>query len=310
MSNTPVFIVHNGSQAYLADAIKASIKSGNQTILIGNDQKIGSCCSNFYSDEILLKKFEIFSRNYQHLSSNSFAFELHCFKRFFLLLEVAGRIGLNKFWMIDSDVILLENLSDYANEISSDGYSTSLSWQLQSSTSMSWSASPHISYWTLEALDDFVKFLINLYLPENIPELYKKYEFHLNKKIPGGVCDMTALYLWINQGIRVHNNAINLKLNSAIFDHNINAGSNYAENEYKTVPFLGIKKIKWSLQDKVFYAFHKDGSLRRVLALHFQGDAKRYISRFICFKGLSLLICLDFIPRAIYRKLKRVMSIS
>ncbi len=310
MSDQTVFIVHQGGQEYLIDAIQASMKSGHRTILIGNDRNIGSCCSNFYSDEMYLEKFEIFSRNYQHLSSNSFAFELHCFKRFFLLLEVARRIDLDKFWMIDSDVILLENLSDYANEISSGGYSTSLSWQIQSSNSMSWSVSPHISFWTLETLDDFVKFMMDLYLPKNIPKLHEKYEFHLNTKTPGGVCDMTALYLWVNKCVRVHNNAPTLELKSAMFDHNINSGSNYAENEYKTIPFLGIKKIKWSFRDRVFYAFHKDGSLRKVVALHFQGDAKRYISRFISFKGLSLLICLDFIPRAIYRKLKRVMSIS
>jgi hypothetical protein len=310
MSNDSVFIVHNGNQSYLVDALNASMKVGHRTILIGNDQNIGSCCSNFYSDEMYLEKFEIFLRNYQHLSSNSFAFELHCFKRFFLLLDFARRLGLEKFWMIDSDVILLENLSHYANEISSSGYVASLSWQHQSDTPMSWSISPHISYWTLEALDDFVKFLIDLYLPKNISKLHEKYEFHLNNKIPGGVCDMTALYLWVNKGVRVHNNAASLELKSAMFDHNINAGSNYAENEYMTIPFLDIKKIKWSFRDRVFYAFHTDGGLRRVVALHFQGDAKRYISRFIGFKGLSLLICIDFIPRVIFRKLKRAINIS
>ncbi len=304
-----VFIVHQGSQSYLVHAIKASIKTGHKTVLIGNSQSVGSYCNNFYSDDIYLERFEIFLKNYQHLSSNSYAFELHCFKRFFLLLEYARIMDLQKFWMIDSDVILLKNLLEYANEISAGDYVASLSWQNQTDSSMSWSISPHISYWTIDALDDFVNFMIDLFLPKNISKLHQKYYFHLERKIPGGICDMTALYLWVKKGVKVYNNASSINLKPALFDHNINLSSNYSQDEFKMTPFLGIKKIRWSFKDRAFYAFHKNGGRINVVALHFQGAAKKYISRFIYFKCVSLWLCIDFIPRIIYRKLRQAWNV-
>jgi len=234
---------------------------------------------------------------------------LHCFKRFFLLLEYARIMDLQKFWMIDSDVILLKNLLEYANEISAGDYVASLSWQNQTDSSMSWSISPHISYWTIDALDDFVNFMIDLFLPKNISKLHQKYYFHLERKIPGGICDMTALYLWVKKGVKVYNNASSINLKPALFDHNINLSSNYSQDEFKMTPFLGIKKIRWSFKDRAFYAFHKNGGRINVVALHFQGAAKKYISRFIYFKCVSLWLCIDFIPRIIYRKLRQAWNV-
>ena len=107
------------------------------------------------------------------MSTNSEEFELLCFKRYFLMLAIARMKNTADFWMIDSDVLLLEDLAPVTRIFRERGYAASLTFQ-DTKSEFSWSASAHISFWTLEALADFVEFLGSLYTTDKIQKLNEK----------------------------------------------------------------------------------------------------------------------------------------
>jgi hypothetical protein len=308
MTNPKVVVVHQGSQPYLMDCLNSSMRMNHDTFLIGNDSTMAAHCTEFFDDQIFIEKYEYFLRLYKHYSTNSLEFELHCFKRFFLLSSIAEKLNLENFWLIDSDVLLLKNLNEISNYILSSGYVASLSWQNQSFSSMKWSASPHVSFWTLDGLRDFLDFLVDLYLPKNIKILEGKHAHHQKNNILGGICDMTALYLWAHSGVSVHNSAIASDSLNYFFDHNVNDGSNYKDSEYRVVPILGVKKVNMDSKLKKYYVFASNGSKREVVNLHFQGGSKVLMSRFLFVNKLSLLSHIRFFPRAIYRKCRNVFG--
>jgi hypothetical protein len=191
-----VFLIHHGHQDYLKIAASEAKASGNEVILIGNDSATAALCDAYYEDsKVLLPDYDTFEHEYVHLSSAPREFELLCFKRYFYLLAVAKIRGLDHFWLIDSDAIVLQDLSVIAhNFLIPNHYWAGVSTRHQDS--MDWASSPHTSYWTINGLQDFIYFLLNLYRGEIRKKLDQKYEWHLKQQIPGGICDMTALFLW------------------------------------------------------------------------------------------------------------------
>lgn len=268
-----VFLIHHGSQEYLQIAARVSQASGNKVILIGNDPQTGSLCSAYYDDtQIDLPDYRDFEANYVHLSSASEEFELLCFKRYFYLHAIAKQRGLDHFWMIDSDAVVLQNLCAITRDfLLPQGYCAGVSTKDQNA--LDWASSPHTSFWTLLGLEDFLSFLKNLYSNKMQPLLSQKYQWHQENNIPGGICDMTALYLW-QQGkddvcnlAKVHTNGMPL------FDNNLNEDGNMWRNEFAMVKNVGLKKIIH--KNNAYWAIAENTSTEiSVAALHFQGRAK------------------------------------
>ncbi|QWE06923.1 hypothetical protein [Polynucleobacter sp. JS-JIR-5-A7] len=284
----PIFIIHQGSQSYLQRAIEFSRAHGNYTELIGTDHIIGSFCSEFHdSKKIISKEYLAFEKAYVHMSSNSQEFELLCFKRFFYLLQVVKSQKIKSFWMIDSDVMLLTNLSTFGQDVLiKNKYWAALSTPVQGD--MDWASSPHVSFWTLEALSSFVTFLAGMYASLMIERLQTKYAYHMTTKIPGGICDMTALFLWQqeNKG-KIFNTARAHLDGYQLFDHNINMGGNYFPNEFIKNQLLDIKQISYA--NKTYFAKPvKSTALMPLSCLHFQGSSKKFIALFVKFKNVNL----------------------
>jgi rubrerythrin len=137
-------------------------------------------------------------------------------------------------------------------------------------------------------LSSFVAFLNSMYTSPMIKQLRSKYEHHIEKNIPGGICDMTALFLWQkeNQGITFNTARAHLD-GYPLFDHNINMEGNYHPKEFIKNQFLGIKEIDF--KDGAYFAKSLDmPTLIPLTCLHFQGSAKKFIDLFIEFKKINL----------------------
>ena len=286
-SQVTVAIIHHGYRDYLKSVLLHARENGNFTCLIGSEEKLMPLCDEFYLDSSIdLPRYAEFEKKYIHLSHNPEAFELLCFKRFYLLQYLVHQKDLSHIWMIDSDVLVMENLFEFTeNYLLKNHYAASLSTRVQGD--MELDSSTHCSFWTKAALDEFVLFLDRLYDSEFTPILLNKFDHHNKNHLDGGICDMTALYLWQkNTPLKVFNSA-NSHLNGLPFiDHNVNLERNYADNEFTLAPKIHIKQIEHqkipqkNLKVKKVAVRSRANQVYPVLALHFSGNSKKYLPLF------------------------------
>jgi len=310
-----IFLIHHGSQDYLQIAARVSQASGNRVILIGNDPKTGGLCTAYYDDNrIDLPEYRDFEAQYVHLSSATKEFELLCFKRYFYLYAIAKQRGLDHFWMIDSDAVVLQDLSTITNDfLVPNGYCAGISTKHQDP--FDWASSPHTSFWTLAGLKDFLDFLKNLYVNESRELLDKKYQWHQSNSVPGGICDMTALYLWQKDRNDVCNLAMVHMEGLPLFDNNLNEDGNMLRNEFSMVKNVGLKKI--IQKENNHWAIAADGSgAIPVVALHFQGRAKGCMATFEksqqitywTYASYAFSLYVEKRKHSLQRKLNKLMS--
>ena len=169
------------------------------------------------------------------MSSNRYEFELICFKRYFILKKIMEEIKEENAIMLDSDILTYINFSncDFTK------YYCGLSINMKQND-YRWSVSPHCSFWSMEAINDFTKYCIDTY-SNNIEILNNKYNYHKERSIKGGICDMTLLYLWSKNKKNIFNICVNR--NNETFDHCLSSSENYFKNEYQLNRILGIKKV-------------------------------------------------------------------
>lgn len=309
-----IFLIHHGKQDYLQIAARCTQAAGNHVILIGNDSVTGKLCSAYYDDSLIdLPEYRDFESQYVHLSSAPIEFELLCFKRYFYLYAIAKQRGLTHFWMIDSDAIVLQDLSDITNNyLLANQFSAGFSTRHQDQ--FDWASSPHTSFWTLEGLKDFLHFLRNLYTGETRKLLDQKYEWHLQNNMPGGICDMTALYLWQKNRQDICNLAKVHLDGLPLFDNNLNESGNMTQNEFHMVKNVRLKKI--THVKNAYWAFPTAHPRAiPVIALHFQGRAKACMATFershqITYRAYALYSFLQYVEKrknSLLRKLKKII---
>lgn len=264
----PLVFIHEGNQEYLKFAIKSAVDQNHEVFLLGNDLN-KTFCENWISiDTFNILKFDKFKEVYEHMSSNNEIFELLCFKRYFILLEFMEKSKLDEVIMLDSDVLVYTDFSDYNLK----NYSVALSIH-ENQDNYRWSCSPHCSYWTISALRDFINFCIMTY-SNNKKVLHRKYIYHKKNNIKGGICDMTLLYLWSKDKSNVLN--LSQRYNFGTIDKTISSSENYYKNEYKTWKLLKLKKIKYN-NEMGYYITSRSGEKVKAHIIHCQGAAKNLI---------------------------------
>lgn len=213
-------------------------------------------------------EFENFSKIYQHMSSNTREFELICFRRYFLIKNHIAKKDINQFVLLDSDVLVFDGIDEHIKKIVNN--QKFIGSYIKSSLESDFQISPHCSFWTKDALCDFIDFTMNIYGSEDglcsLREINNKFVEN-NKR--GGVSDMTILYLWAKK--RGHLDSVSKVVNGAVIDHNFSLSSNYFDNEFSTSFWL--KKIIF-FDGKPVLKKREGGALCFVFLLHFQGRAK------------------------------------
>ena len=266
-SNVTIIVVHRGNQEYLRNALRCARNAGNNVVLIGdhtNSKDIQwvdylSCQSEEYSE---------FSEYYEHMSSNPYKFELICFERYFLTYDYMKKNNLSECVMMDSDVCLYEKITK--SLFKNVDLAISIPEQ---KTKYTMSASAHFSYWTLETMESMLKYLTWSY-KNKLADIYEKWEWHKKNNIPGGICDMTLLYLFAKQYEGSIMNTDDM-IKPLLFDQVM---SDYKNHE---IEFVTMKNghTKATFKDHLGRMCYKsnNGELYPVLYIHAQGGDKRYI---------------------------------
>lgn len=293
-SQTPIVFIHRGDSWYLPYVLSQAkfANPGSNITLIGDNlalqvaQGIKGVCTESL-DNLDCDSINSFRQNYYHMSSNLEEFELFCWLRWFYLLEHMRRHHISTAFHCDSDVLLYSAIKNI-KEIYGFEKNKACGFIVpkQSFDSFRWGASAHVSYWSNALLKEFCEFSINSFTEPKFLDLYKeKYNYHMTVKKPGGICDMTTLYLfWKWNEDRIENLAVNHDAN--VIDNNINSGLNYDIDEYAVDANIGIKKVKFIRGCPFLFPSDNSGTLARVHALHFQGGAKHYIREFSTYAPL------------------------
>jgi hypothetical protein len=277
--DTKIVFIHRGYRWYLPYALyQANFASPNSEVVLIGDSLNFKGIQIEPLDKIQSEKIQKFKQCYFHRSTNKESFELFCWLRWFYLLEYMYQNKVSSVLHLDSDVLLYSSIEEISNCYGHLNWECGLSIPKQDSNYFTWSASGHISYWTITALEDFCNLTIASFSEREYLEKYqKKWDWHLSQNKPGGICDMTTLYLfWEANQNRIINMAKSEQ--SDVFDLNMNIASNYENPQYVTES--GIKKVHFVNGHPYLVPINQTEALDRAHALHFQGGAKRYIRDF------------------------------
>ena len=235
----PVVFIHTGKiPVYLANAIDQAAAFHNDVILVTDNQHLKLNAKVVQADDINHDEQE-FESYYRHMSTNSYAFEYICIYRWFLLKNLMIKHNLSKVLYLDSDVYLYENTENVVKHYPEFGCAYNVP---EISEKYYWAGSACCSFWNIRSITEFCYCIKNYYTTPEIKTLEEKWKFHAASNTPGGVCDMTFLYLFsgfpgfLNLG-KVHN--------GCSFDFNNAISDNYYPKEYamkRSRSFDGVAK--------------------------------------------------------------------
>lgn len=270
-NNVPVVFFHDGCQEYLKYAICSAEKYNQEVVLLGAECNRGFCKNWFNTEKFDMTNYHEFEKVYVHLSSNSYKFELNCFKRYFMLQEWFKVSKSDYCVLIDSDILTYVNYTDL-NCFKNIYASVSMP---KEQSEYSWAASPHTFYCTSKSVNDFIEFFIDVYT-NHVNILKEKYEWHKRNSFRGGVCDMTLLYLWAKDRDDILNIS---KLQDIVFDHSIQTTSHYVDNQFTKDKLLRIKKVAF-INNMPYFEECSQRSMIPAATLHFQGSSKAIMGDF------------------------------
>lgn len=273
----PVVIFHVGCPEHLPYSVQSAQRWNERVILLG-DEANRNVAREWFDHEMLdLTRYNEFLKVFENYSTYTDFFAQICFKRYFLYYELMKELDFDRILVAESD---LYNCADYSSIPSLKGAYAMVSTVDGQEKDYGWSSCCHCSYWTREALDDFLNFCQSTF-SDNKELLLKKWNYQREHNLAGGVCDMTLVYLWSKDNDRVLNSA--RIFDGGTIDQNLCDRVNFSENEYRYNSFAGIKKYvirKDALDRKQPYLVKADGTLVRVFAIHCSGRAKSAIQAF------------------------------
>jgi|688.fasta_scaffold49454_4 hypothetical protein len=215
-----------------------------------------------FKNILLLKKtdFSFFDKIYKHMSSADEHFEKRCILRFYAMLEYVKENNIDKFLYCDTDSIFLK----YLNFEEILDKELCVAGKPEEQNLFTDVVCANFSIWTKDGLESFCNFVTEIYT-KNIDLLLPKWNWHLNTKTQGGICDMTLLYHWYKGEKNLY------KLNEGVFDRGISLSCNNIENEF--VLKNSIKQLK--KRDNSVYGTTQQGNNEiEFYGLHFQGGSK------------------------------------
>jgi hypothetical protein len=216
-----------------------------------------------------------FERAYRHLSTNGYAFELACFRRWFMLRAFMEAEGLADALVLDSDVMLYATEAEVRAGLPA-GAALGVCRPAEQGA-YRWMASPHVSYWRADRAEAFCAFILQSYTDAGRLERYEqKWQYHLDQGLYGGICDMTALYLFGEE--QQPGMVVNLaaERDACVHDANVNNAENLWPGEYRLRG--GCKDVTFDALSRPWGFNVPLGRAVRFLTLHFQGKAKEFMA--------------------------------
>ena len=260
----PVIFIHKGDHDYLTVAIEQAKLRNEQVVLLHEPKGL-------------------WGKDYEHMNTNLPGFEVFCFQRWFSLLEWMDETNREEAFYCDSDVMLYCNVTEVVRSWPPCTVSFQVPYE---QWAYRWGASAHCSYWTHDELAAFCQFIDCTYKGDKM-RLKEKWQWHRETGTPGGVCDMTLLYLWLEErGMEGFVNNAQV-IDGTTFDHNINVAENYWPQEYRMLD--GMKEAWMSTHPRIMplsvgidapWGYNNELNAKIIFhALHFQGLHRKQLMK-------------------------------
>ena len=271
----PIIFLHKGDNTYLDFSLNQAHYTNpeNKIYLLTDTISNKYDFVNYININEYHTQADKFTKVYQHMSSNSYAIELLCFQRWFVINEFCQKNNIPSFLYLDSDVLIYCDLDSKFGAYAK--YSFTISKE----------HGPQCCYFSdTKNLISFCDYIMKLYTePKFKSRLDKKYKFHIENNLTGGVCDMTAF----SEYQKDHKNCakdIAIIENDEVFDDNFNISDGF---EMDTL----VKTKKIEMRNGIPYGFLIENKKPiKFNILHFQGPAKKHIYKYYTGGGLTSII--------------------
>jgi hypothetical protein len=284
MEDIPIVIYHIGTQKYFLNSVRINSMK-NFVYVIGDDNnnlfQNNSNVKHINQSELFNQEIAEFKNVFVNYSSNSANFELGCFLRFFYLKEFIKKYNFNRIFHVDSDCIIFDNLKELFEKLPQIKIGYSIQTLSQKKNPYHMVGCIHNALLNFDFLTKFIDFCFDIYKRKTHFELIEpKINYH--KTHPGGICDMTILYLFFSTNIMDKtltnfNDIFIINDEACTFDHNIN--DSYGFEGDQTYLMKNNKKILIN-KNNSYYVETIKGKQIRLLSIHFQGGAKLLLEKF------------------------------
>lgn len=298
----PIILAHQGKINTALELVLKQLHQSNPTAKIyfltndefPNLEFISIVNSNEHS-----KLANDFSKSYIHLSNHNEEDTLFNLQRWFLIYDFMKVHNIDKAMILSSKTLLYTSVSVIHQKV--DNLSSII--VPEQTADLSWEASGHCSIWFQHHLLQFVSFIDIIY-SSKLFLLKRKWEWHQQQNIPGGVSEESLLYLFYKDypsyfynSLVIENNScmdVNIQHHSAIIQREISAEkvSFLTNGALKKIKFrqkkpYGIKAV--SKNTVTFHTIHV-GEKNEHLIYRFYTGPKRgllfFKSLFVAFLGI------------------------
>lgn len=277
-SKVPVLVCHFGKDEYVKNALRVSSKN-NKIIFIGDSDENTKGIDNV--DFIDVRNFMqsekiIHYKNYfkPYNTTNSY-FVWLWYLRVFILGEYTFQTNIDSVFHIDSDNVLLSNISNY-------NFQKKIAFCIPPNTDANYmSGSIHSGLLNKQFFNKFEDLYSDIFVNKSKYHLIEnKVKFHENFG-NGGICDMTLFYLiYIANKENIQNLlSINTDKNTegVVFMNDLNDSEGLeSKKQYKTDRENRIKIFNFENEFFVYDLLRK--CFVKIMNIHFQGKAKSLLT--------------------------------
>lgn len=270
----PVVTVHFGDHPHVLACLRETLRHNATACLIGDRSNA------WYRRELpalqwidaatlpLSPKAELLRAHFINYSTNPYTFELNCFLRMFYVRALLEILGTDACFHTDSDCALLTDVAAYP-------FATpdALTLHNDFDNPIRMTTSVHNARLTRDFLERFMQVCLDVFVDgTRFEEVVPKIRHHQANRLPGGVCDMT-LYHMTAHGMAVED--LGTPRGGAVFDHRFGSPEgNELAQQYEMED--GHKRV--TRRRDGFYIHDLRGADVRLLSIHFQGIAKRFVT--------------------------------
>ncbi|GEC91207.1 hypothetical protein DES34_10376 [Brevibacillus brevis] len=257
----PIVFIHRDDEEHVGLCMQQAKTSNpsSRVILIGSPDNKHLCGNNI--EHHLLSKYnqsaQTFSIHYKHSSNvDTYAYNLFCFLRWFILRDFMRSQGIERCWYFDSDVMLYTDISQL-DAADLTNFEIEYTWTTPCELSM------------LDQLCDYMTKFFREHLHYQTLLAYAKE----NGDVP--VSDMVLFVFFHNYALR--RSATYGMIAGGFFDHNLNCPFPPFTAQIHS---LDNKKQIYQKNGVLYGKFIDKEDYLKVHTLHFQGHAKAYIPYF------------------------------
>jgi len=121
MKSSPILLLHYGDAFYMESIIRSSVALGNEVFLLGDKENaylgaIDGCTHLPFSEFVSPQNQSDFDASFQFVHGDDFVGQENWVKFNFLkmiaIYNFSKKMGCDRFWLLDSDVLVTRNLSN------------------------------------------------------------------------------------------------------------------------------------------------------------------------------------------------------